>query len=407
VLRDVIVIGGGAAGLFCARTAGLRGRRVLVLESNDRLGKKILISGGGRCNFTNTMVSAATYVTSGSPDFVRSALARFTPADFLDLVERSGVRWHEKKLGQLFCDHSSREIVRLLESECARGGVEIRTGCSTNEILRKAIRRQPGVVSGARDRGKVWEVATSLGVFRCDSLVIATGGLSYPGLGATPLGYHVARQFGVDLVPTRPGLVPLTWGGADRDFYQELSGISLECEVSVAGDLPSFRENLLFTHRGLSGPAILQISNYWRAGGKLFVNLLPNVSAIDLLLRRRAAGQQVRTALKGLLPDRFLEKWSAVNAPQRPLAQISHVELERMAKSLHAWELLPTGDEGYTRAEVTLGGVDTRALSSRTMESRSVPGLYFIGEVVDVTGWLGGYNFQWAWASGHAAGEVV
>ena len=396
---DVIVIGGGAAGLFCARTAALRGRRVLLLEHNARCGNKILISGGGRCNFTNLGATAANYVTSGSPHFMKSALARYTPQDFLALVERHGIAWHEKKLGQLFCDQSSKQILQLLEDECADAGVDVRVNCRITAVQRQGL-PAPATAEG-------WEVATSLGSFNAASLVIATGALSFPKLGATPFGYELAQQFGVKLVTPRPGLVPFTWGPAERDRFAELSGLSLDCVASAGPDAPTFRENLLFTHRGLSGPAILQISSHWRAGETVRLNLLPEVSALDLFAANRTGGREVKTALRTVLPERFVQAWLAQHAPTRPIAQLPQRELETLARSLNAWEIRPAGDEGYPKAEVTVGGVDTGELSSKTMECRAVPGLFFIGEVVDVTGWLGGYNFQWAWASGHAAGQAV
>ena len=387
--RQVIVIGGGAAGLMCAIEAGKRGRSVLVLEHNERLGKKILISGGGRCNFTNLNVGAANFVST-NPDFCKSALARYTSVDFLQLVEKHGITWHEKKLGQLFCDFSSRQIVAMLEAECREAGVEIRVNC-----------RVENVRPGAR-----FALATSLGEFECESLVVATGGLSFAKLGATDFGYRLAQQFGLPLAPARPGLVPLTFGEEDQRVFSELSGVSLEARVSTGGT--SFRENILFTHRGLSGPAILQISNYRQEQGDqgaISIDLLPDQSARELLLAQER--KELKTVLGQVLPQRFAEAWCGRYAPSRPLNQISRRELEEIAARLHHWEIVPAGTEGYAKAEVTLGGVDTRALSSKTMEAREVPGLYFVGEVVDVTGWLGGYNFQWAWASGHAAGQFA
>lgn len=395
---DVIVIGGGAAGLFCARTAGYRGRRVAVLEHNPRPGNKILISGGGRCNFTNVGAIAANYVTSGSPHFVKSALARFTPQDFLALVERHGIEWREKKLGQLFCVHSSKQILQLLEAECAEAGVEIRLNCRVNGVQR---------VDGAGESEARWAIATNQGVYRATSLVIATGGLSFPKLGTTPFGYEVAEQFGVKLVARRPGLVPLTLGSDDLARFGELTGIAFECEVHAGDGTPRFRENLLFTHRGFSGPVALQVSNYWTAGRSIWINVLPGQSAMALLEGHKAGGRDARAALRGLLPDRFIQAWSARHQGARPLAQLPRRELESLAAALESMEVRPAGDEGYLKAEVTLGGVDTAELSSKTLECRRVPGLHFIGEVVDVTGWLGGYNFQWAWSSAHAAGEAV
>jgi len=459
---DAIVIGGGAAGLFCAQAAGRRGRRVLVLEHQARLGNKILISGGGRCNFTNLGATAANYVTGGSPHFMKSALARCTPQDFLALVERHGIAWHERKHRQLFCDHSSKAIVQLLEDECADAGVEVRLNCrvlrqaeggswaverigdssvpapslrdpdlwkvgepteSPSPALTGTLSRSEGERDGVRGYVSIpraessrasgsrclsqYQLSTTAGTFAARALVIATGGLSFPKLGATPFGYEIAQQFGVKIVPVRPGLVPVTWSPADREHFAELSGIAFDCVASLRPDVPAFREAVLFTHRGLSGPAILQISSHWRAGETVRLNLLPDHSAADLLAANRSGGREVKTALRQVLPERFVQAWCARHAPARPIAQLSRAELETLSRNLHAWEITPAGDEGYPKAEVTVGGVDTRELSSKTLECRDVPGLFFIGEVVDVTGWLGGYNFQWAWASGHAAGQAV
>ena len=385
---DVIVIGGGAAGLMCAIEAGKRGRAVLVIESNDQLGKKILISGGGRCNFTNVYTSPENYI-SNNPDFCRSALARYTPADFIDLVERHGIAYHEKKLGQLFCDKSARSILQLLEDECAAAHVESELGCCV-ETVAKADR---------------FEVTTNQGPFGCESLVIATGGLSIPRMGATDFGYKVARQFGLAIVEPRPGLVPLTFAGDQRDFFAGLSGVSVDATVSHSGQ--SFRENVLFTHRGLSGPSILQISSYWRPGDRITIDLLPSGSAIDRLVESRDQTRELSAVLNELLPRRFAQGWCDRYARSGPMNRYSSRQIEEIGQRLQAWELWPAGTEGFAKAEVTAGGVDTKELSSRTMEARKVSGLYFIGEVVDVTGWLGGYNFQWAWASGYAAGQAV
>jgi predicted Rossmann fold flavoprotein len=388
---DVVIVGGGAAGLMCAITAGKRGRSVTVLEHAARLGNKIFISGGGRCNFTNTGTSSDNYVTSGNPHFCKSALARYTPGDFIALVEQHGIHWHEKKLGQLFCDVSSRQIVDLLQTDCANANVNIRLNCRVNNV-RRNVR---------------FVVESNLDHFECDSLVIATGGLSFPKLGATPFGYRIAEQFGLKVVDPRPGLVPLVLAGDEWTAFKDLSGVSLEVTASVRSSGASFRENLLITHRGLSGPAILQISNYLQDHEAVHLDLIPGRTALDCLQAQRTAPRELRSVLGEWLPQRFAEAWSARFAPSRPLNQISTRELETIASRLNDWIIQPTGNEDYPKAEVTLGGVDTTELSSKTMESRKAPGLYFIGEVVDVTGWLGGYNFQWAWASGHAAGEVV
>jgi len=400
---DVLVIGAGAAGLFCASTAGQRGRRVAVLEHNVRPGNKILISGGGRCNFTNLGATAANYVTHGSPHFPKSALARYRPADFLALVERHGIAWHERKHRQLFCDVSSKEILRMLESECADAGVTLKLG-----IRVASVRRAEG--EGATGRG--WIVTTAQGDFTADSLVIACGALSFPKLGATAFGYRVAEQFGIPLIAPRPGLVPLTFAPAELTRFAALSGIAFDCQSSLAPtepnatQAPTFQENLLFTHRGLSGPVVLQISSYLRPGGRVSLNFLPGRDLKTLFAENRTGGRELRPLLRQFFPERFVALFDA-EIPIGPIAQIPAAALDRLARRLHAWEFTPAGDEGYAKAEVTVGGVSTDALSSKTLESRSTPGLYFIGEVVDVTGWLGGYNFQWAWSSGFAAGQAA
>jgi len=344
---DVVIIGAGAAGLMCAIEAGKRGRSVLVLERNKTIGRKIGISGGGRCNFTNIHTSADNFI-SGNPHFHKSALSRYTPEDFIRLVRRHCIAWHEKKLGQLFCDGTSRQIINMLAKEYETAGVEVQTDCSVTSIRKD-------------DR---FLVSTTLGDFECRSLVIATGGLSIPKIGATDFGYRIARQFGVGINETRPGLVPLTLNGDEGRALRELSGVSFEADVRCGK--AAFHENVLFTHRGLSGPAILQISSYWKRGDPILVE-------------------------PGTVPRRFLAKWREIHGPA----------------PLENWKLIPSGTEGYAKAEVTLGGVNTTELSSKTMEAHRVPGLYFIGEVVDVTGHLGGFNFQWAWASGYVAGQCV
>jgi predicted Rossmann fold flavoprotein len=386
---DVIIVGGGAAGLMCAIEAGKRGRSVVVLEHSERIGKKILISGGGRCNFTNTGVTADQYATGGSPHFCKSALARFTPEDFIALVEKHGVAWHEKKLGQLFCDVSSRQIVELLQSECDAARVRIKLNCRVLKV-RKSLR---------------YDVETNQGTLNSESLVVATGGLSFPKLGATDFGYQLASQFGQRMNPPRPGLVPLTFGDEDQSAFADLSGVSIDAAVSVPG--VRFGENVLFTHRGLSGPAILQISNYRMDGDSLRVDLFPDEPALEYLEGHHRDNRELKTVLSQRLPQRFVQVWCARAAPSRPMNQYSARELQEIAQRLHYWEVRPAGTEGYAKAEVTLGGVRTDELSSKTMECRGVPRLFFIGEVVDVTGWLGGYNFQWAWASGYAAGQTV
>ncbi len=384
---DVIVIGAGAAGLMCAIEAGKRGRRVAVLDHSERVGLKIAISGGGRCNFTNLGAGPDNYL-SANPDFCKSALARYTPWDFVALVEKHRIPYHEKKLGQQFCDGSSRAIIDMLLAECATAGVHVRVNCRVTEVRRS-------------DR---FHLETSAGPLDCSSLVIATGGLSFAKLGATDFGYRIARQFGLRVTDIRPGLVPLTFTAEDKPLH-ELSGLSVPVAARHGG--AEFRENLLFTHRGLSGPAILQISSYWREGGTLHFDLLPGESADALIAQAREQNTDLATALSHHWPRRFAEAWCARHAPAKPLRHCKARELADLAALLHAWPMGFSGTEGYPKAEVTLGGVDTRELSSKTMEARKVPGLYFIGEVTDVTGWLGGYNFQWAWASGHAAGQTV
>jgi predicted Rossmann fold flavoprotein len=382
---DVIIIGGGAAGLFCAIEAGKRGRSVLVLEHNDRVGKKIAISGGGRCNFTNTNTRPENFL-SQNPHFCRSALARFTPSHFIELVEKHGIPYHEKKLGQLFCDGSSREIIQMLLSECEAANVKI---FINSRVKRVAF-------------SNAFEVEVNDRVLEGESLVIAAGGLSIPTIGATSFGYDVAKQFGLNIIEPRPGLVPLAYD--DSDGLGELSGISIDTSVSLGR--ARFRENTLLTHRGMSGPAILQISSYWQPGEVININLLPEANAADLLDEANS-GTDLVAILSRFLPRRFALWWCAANAPDKPLNQYSKRERAEVAEQLNNWQMVFNRTEGFRKAEVTLGGVDSNELSSKTMEARRVPGLYFIGEVVDVTGWLGGYNFQWAWASGFAAGQYV
>ena len=358
VTSDVVIMGAGAAGLMCAIEAGKRGRSVVVLERSDAVGKKIRISGGGRCNFTNIHTTPEHFIT-GNPNFHKSALARYTPEDFIRLVRRHRIAYHEKKLGQLFCDGTSQQIINMLLKECDAAGVAIRVGCTVSSIEKK-------------DR---FALSTNLGEFGCTSLVVATGGLSIPKIGATDFGYAVARQFGLRITELQPALVPLILSGDEARAWRELSGVSLEAIVTCGHT--SFRENILFTHRGLSGPAMLQISSYWKPGDAIVIDV-------------------VHGADRKHLPRRFFQKWRELYGPGSDTPE-----------SLSQWRLVPSGSEGYAKAEVTLGGVDTDQLSSKTMEARQVPGLYFIGEVVDVTGQLGGFNFQWAWASGFVAGQYV
>ena len=385
---DVVVIGAGAAGMMCAAGAARRGRRVVLIEHYPVLGEKIRISGGGRCNFTNVNAGPANYL-SQNPDYCRSALSRYTPRDFLALVERHRIRYHEKKRGQLFCDDSALQIVAMLKTECDRAGVVLWMPCAVESV--------------AHD-GDGFRIATAAGAVRAQSVVIATGGLTVPKIGATPFGYRVAEQFGLAIVPPRPALVPLSLHSGTLEYYGDLAGVSLDAEVSCGAG--RFRENLLFTHRGLSGPAILQISSYWNGKDPLTIDLLPGAAAAWLTGARHSAAH-LPTLLAERLPARFAQQWCAAHAATLPIRQIPEPRLRELAAVLHAWKVVPSGTLGYNKAEVTLGGVDTRGLSSKTMAATKVPGLFFIGEVVDVTGWLGGYNFQWAWASGHAAGQIA
>ncbi len=383
---DVIIIGAGAAGLFCAAEAGKRGRKILVLERNAQVGRKILISGGGRCNFTNKIVRAENFV-SENPHFCKSALARYTSQDFVELVKKHRIQFYEKTLGQLFCRESSRQIVAMLLSECENANVEIRTNCIVKTI----------------SKNELFEVETNQGTFKTEKLVVATGGLSFPKIGATAFGFEIAKQFGLKIVPTRPSLVPLVFKNGKG--FAKLAGISVDSAASFGRE--TFRENILFTHRGLSGPAILQISNYWRKNKQIEINLLPDENAREIFEENRDSKQTVANFLSRLLPNRFAEIFAAEHFPDKPVNQLSVREIEQIAETLNNWRVLFDETEGWHKAEVTLGGVSTTELSSQTMEAKRIPGLYFIGEVVDVTGWLGGYNFQWAWSSGFAAGQNI
>jgi predicted Rossmann fold flavoprotein len=392
---DVIVLGGGAAGLMCAIAAGGRGRRVLVLEGSNKVGKKILMSGGGRCNFTNLHCEPSRYI-SANPNFCISALSRYTQWDFIALVERHGIAYHEKTLGQLFCDHSSRDILAMLLSECEQAGVEIETDCDISVV--------------AKDEN--FKVVSQAGAVTAESLVLATGGLSIPKMGATDFGYRLARQFDLQVLDTRAALVPFTFTGVMHELTERLSGLSVPAVLSTGDSSMSFAESVLFTHRGLSGPAALQLSSYWQPGDAVRLNLLPDHAAEPLLLAAKAAQPKIvlRTALAEILPRALVLElehlwWPAV--ADTSLAEVADAMLREVATRLHDWVLKPAATEGYRTAEVTLGGIDTNELSSRTMESRRQPGLYCIGEVVDVTGHLGGFNFQWAWSSAQAAGQVV
>ncbi len=390
---DLIVIGGGAAGLMCALTAGQRGRRVLLVDHAERVGKKILISGGGRCNFTNLNVEPENFL-SHNPHFCKSALSRFKPQDFIALVEKHGIAYHEKTLGQLFCDGKAIQIVNLLLDECRKGGVRIQTQYRIEKIDR------------IENQGR-FRLQTNAGEFETQSLVIATGGLSVPKIGASAFGYEIAKQFGLPLIPCRPGLVAFRLGDKELKNVEGLSGISVEALVSC--NTQSFREAMLFTHKGLSGPAILQISNYWQAGDPIEVNLLPDFHLEKTIpqWKKERPRAELKSCLNAHLSKRLVQRWLEVEPGNKPLCQYNPKEIHAIATRFHRWEVVPSGTAGYRSAEVTTGGVDTDALSSKTFETKSVPGLYFIGEVLDVTGWLGGYNFQWAWASGHCAGLAI
>lgn len=394
---DVAILGAGGAGMMCAIHAGKRGRSVLLLDHSKKLGGKILISGGGRCNFTNLGASPAQYV-SKNLHFCKSALSRYPSHQFIQMVKNHGIAFHEKKLGQLFCDHSAQSIVDLLKSECDQAGARF-----SLETQIKQITQISSETMSSRFR-----IETSRGTFDCESLVVATGGLSIPKIGATDLGYRIARQFGLKLVETAPALDGFTFTKEQEQLFRELAGVSVDCVMECGG--VSFRENLLFTHTGLSGPASLQASLHWNRGDTITIDLLPDRNLFDEFLAHKKRGNRalVKNILSELLPSRFAARLCELYFPSDlPLPQVSEKALEEFCDLIHAWKLVPNGTVGYNKAEVTRGGVDTDELSSKTLECRKVPGLYFIGEVVDVTGWLGGYNFQWAWASGWAAGQVV
>ncbi len=394
---DCVIIGGGAAGLMCAATAGRRGRRVVVLEHANKVGKKILMSGGGRCNFTNYLVTPENYL-SANLHFCKSALARYTPYDFIALVDKHRLQWHEKTAGQLFCDHKSRDILDILLAECEQAGVEIHTRCPVESVDRLADTEG-------------FSLATGLGLIHCQSLVIATGGLSIPTMGATGFGYDVARQFGLKVTAREAALVPFTFKGELLSLVQSLAGVALP--VSIGCRSQAFSEALLFTHKGISGPAVLQISNYWYPGDAVAIDFLPGSEIRRECERWQQQGEkaQLSNLLSRLFPRRFITAWLAFHGLQAVLEKtVFHLgkqELEQLYQCIHQWQCQPAGTEGYRTAEVTRGGVATEEISSKTFEAHKVPGLYFIGEVLDVTGWLGGFNFQWAWASGYCAGEVI
>lgn len=390
---DVIVIGAGAAGLMCAAQAGYRGRSVTVLDMGKKPGRKILISGGGRCNFTNENASPNNYLCA-NPHFVKSCLSRYTQHDFVELVDRHGLAYHHKTLGQLFCDNSAQDIVDILLTECEWAGVTIK--------LRSEVLNVAKTATG-------YSVTTEQETLTCESLVVASGGLTMPKLGATPIGYKIAEQFGLKVLPTMAALVPFTLHQHDKERFEGLSGISISCEVA-SEDGTVFKENILFTHRGLSGPAILQISSFWRAGQAVTINLLPELDLKQQLAdwRETQAQKSLKNSLATILPKRFVEiLYDSKAIPDCNINQLTHGQIDALADYIHAWQIKPNGTEGYRTAEVTLGGVDTDELSSKTFEAKKAKGLYFIGEVTDVTGWLGGYNFQYAWSCGFAAGQYA
>lgn len=389
---DVIVLGAGAAGMMCAAEAGKRGKSVLLIDHYHKLGEKIRISGGGRCNFTNIHTRPESFLST-NPHFCRSALARYQPQDFIKLVDSHDIAWHEKTLGQLFCDDSAVQIINMLKTECDRAQVETRMNCIVASV--SAVNEQ-------------YHVKTAQGDFHAAALVIATGGLAVPKIGATPFGYKIAEQFGLNIVPPRAALVPLSFDPESLARYGDLSGLSLDAEVTCNGGV--FREALLLTHRGLSGPSILQISSYWQNGSPkvpIHINLLPDRRVVEWLTDQRGAKTQFNNLLSERLPRRFAQQWCEAHQLTKPAIQLSDKVFASALEGLQDWQIKPSGTLGYNKAEVTLGGVDTHALSSRTMQVNGVPGLFFIGEVVDVTGHLGGFNFQWAWASGVAAGKAV
>ena len=392
IKTDVVIIGASASGLMCAIQAGMRGRNVIVLDHANRAGKKILMSGGGRCNFTNMDIDAANFI-SHNQHFCKSALSRYTQWDFIAMVNAHHIPYHERDLGKLFCDDSAKDILNMLLDECKKAKVKIQLNCDIKDIEKHA--------------DGVFAINTSSGNFHSSSLVIASGGLSIPKMCASPLGYKVAEQFGHHIWPTSPGLVPFTLQPHDKEKLEVLSGVSVECQVS--NQRIQFKENVLFTHRGLSGPAILQISSYWKPGETITIKLLPDLSVVDLLTTRREKQPQskLKTVLADVLPRRLLAVLLGTDSIEQPLQNLSRDRISAIAEILQNWEIKPNATEGYRTAEVTLGGIDCDELSSKTMESKLTPGLYFIGEVVDVSGWLGGYNFQWAWSSGWCAGQVV
>ncbi|MBE2255905.1 MAG: NAD(P)/FAD-dependent oxidoreductase [Ignavibacteria bacterium] len=382
---DVIIIGGGAAGLFCASLSGKKGKKVLILEKSEKVGKKILISGGGRCNFTNVHTKPENFI-SQNPHFCKSALARFSPGDFISLVEKYKIGYHEKKLGQLFCNNSSRDIVDMLLTECSISNVKIKTNCEVTEIK----------------KSDNFYIKTNSDEYSSDSLVIATGGISIPKMGATDFGYNIAKQFELKLTDISPGLVPFV---LNNNPFSEISGVSIDCLVTI--DKTSFRENILFTHKGLSGPAILQISNYWNPGKIISINLLPDINIEEILNQNISSKKELSNFLSEYLPKRFVEIFFLKYFKSKPVKKLTTDEIQKLSSLIHSFKINPDSTEGFEKAEVTRGGVDTNEISSKSMETKKIPGLFFIGEVLDVTGWLGGYNFQWAWASASAASRFV
>ncbi len=420
VTVDVAIIGAGAAGMMCALVAGQRGKRVLLLDHASKLAEKIRISGGGRCNFTNLQAGPNNFI-SDNPHFCKSALSRYTPQDFLAMLKRHQIAWHEKHKGQLFCDNSAEDIIRMLKDECDAAGVQWRMPCEVNDIQPLALPPQSGTdsvadvsVDGADGQGGQarFLLQTSRGPVAAGSVVIATGGLSIPKIGATDFSFRIARQFGLKLIEPRPALVPLTFDGPAWQPFVPLAGIALEVDIETGAKKQKtvFREDLLFTHRGLSGPAVLQISSFWQEGQSIRINLLPEIDVAQALLDAKSSSRKnLANFLAGFLPARLVDGLLAAHgfAGDAKMADMQDKRLRELGEKLNRWELLPTGSEGYRKAEVTRGGVDTRELSQQSMMATKVPGLYFIGEAVDVTGWLGGYNFQWAWASGVAAGRAL
>ena len=404
---DAVIIGAGAAGLFCAAQAGQRGLKVLLIDHAEKVAEKIRISGGGRCNFTNRDLDVRAphrHFVGQNPQFARSALSRYTPADFIALMDKHGIAYHEKHKGQLFADRSAEDIIQMLLAECADGGVERWQPCSVKKVAFLASS------ADAASAGS-YQIDTDRGPVQARSVVIATGGLSIPKIGATDFGYRLAQQFGIPLIERRPGLVPLTFDGEGWAPYAQLAGLALPVEISTGAkkDRMAFLEDLLFTHRGLSGPAVLQISSYWQPGTPLSIDLAPGKDIADALAQGKARSKKrIANELAAHVPSRLADAWAQQSPDwQRPINEASDKALARLAEQFTRWQLTPTGTEGYKKAEVTLGGVDTRALSQQTMEAKAQPGLYFIGEVVDITGWLGGYNFQWAWASAHACAQAL